>query len=94
MIKFGITALLAVFAASKDGEEFNNSDYLALSKEEKSDKIWAKVTENAESGGWHFAQTLLVGQDPVFDTVGDELECSWTGCRNKTIHSVGNVAKI
>ena len=94
MFKFCITALLAVFAASKDSDEFSNADYLALSKEEKSDKIWAKVTENTESGGWHFAQTLIVGQDPVFDTVGDQLECSWTGCRAKTIHSQGNVAKI
>ena len=73
MFKFGITALLAVVAASKDGEEFNNSDYLALSKEEKSDKIWAKVTENAESGGWHFAQTLLVGQDPSLTRLGMSL---------------------
>ena len=33
-------------------------------------------------------------QDPVFDTVGDQLDCPWTGCRKKTIHSNGNVAKI
>ena len=51
MFKFCITALLAVFAASKDSDEFSSPDYLALSKEDKSDKIWAKVTENTESGG-------------------------------------------
>lgn len=33
-------------------------------------------------------------QDPVFDTPGDELACPWTGCRAKTIHTNGNVAKI
>jgi hypothetical protein len=35
-----------------------------------------------------------VSQDPVFDTAGDELECYWNGCRNKTIHAQGNIAKI
>lgn len=33
-------------------------------------------------------------EDPVFDTVGDQLDCPWTGCRKKTIHNNGNVAKI
>lgn len=33
-------------------------------------------------------------QAPVFDTPGDEIECSWTGCRNKTIHAQGAVSKI
>ena len=37
---------------------------------------------------------MIVSQDPVFDTPGDELECGWTSCRNKTIHAQGNVAKI
>ena len=36
----------------------------------------------------------MVKQNPVFDTPGDELECGFTGCRNKTIHAVGDVAKI
>ena len=55
MYKYCITALLAVFAASRDSDEFSSDDYLAQSKEEKSDQIWAKVIENTESGGWHFA---------------------------------------
>ena len=33
-------------------------------------------------------------QDPVFDTPGDQLACPWTGCRPKTIHANGTVAKI
>ena len=33
-------------------------------------------------------------QAPVFDTLGDEMPCYWDGCRNKTIHAHGNVAKI
>ena len=52
------------------------------------------MTENTKSGSWHLAGALVVSQDPVFDTPGDELECGWTGCRNKTIHAQGNVGKI
>ena len=32
--------------------------------------------------------------DPVFDSKGDEFPCTSTGCRQKDIHSVGNVAKV
>ena len=84
-------ALLAAIAAAKDGKDFKGDAYIALSAEDKSDKIWAKVTENSKSGSWHFAQTLFVGQSEVFETKGDEFDCGLTGCRNKTIHSVGNV---
>lgn len=35
-----------------------------------------------------------MSQKPVFDTVGDELECKWDGCRNKTIHAQGMVGRI
>ena len=55
--------------------------------------MWSKIIENVESGSTHFAGALLVGQDEVFDTTGDELECGFTGCRNKTIHPIGTVAK-
>lgn len=50
--------------------------------------------EDTKSGSWHLLGALTVDQAPVFDTPGDELECGWTGCRNKTIHAQGNVAKI
>ena len=87
-------ALLAAIAAAKDGKDFKGDAYIALSREDKSDKIWAKVTENSKSGSWHFTQTLFVGQSEVFETKGDEFDCGLTGCRNKTIHSVGNVGKV
>ena len=56
--------------------------------------IWSKVTENTKSGRWHLAGALIVDENPVFDTEGDELECYWNGCRNKTIHAIGSVAKV
>ena len=56
--------------------------------------IWGKVTESDESGSWHFAQTLIIDENPVFDTEGDELACSRLGCRPKTIHAIGNVCKV
>jgi hypothetical protein len=94
MFKFAALALLATFVASKNGSEFNDDKYIALSRKEKSDKIWAKVIEDSKPGSWHLAGALVVDQKPVFDTKGDELECYWNGCRNKTIHAQGNVAKI
>ena len=94
MFKAFAAACLAAFVVAKDGKDFKGDDYIALTRQEKSDKIWAKVTENSKSGSWHFAQTLFVGQDEVFDVKGDEFDCGLTGCRNKTIHSVGNVGKI
>ena len=94
MFKFGVTALFATLAAAKDGKEFNGDAYIAKSAAAKSDQIWAKVTENTESGKSHFAGALIVGQNEVFDTPGDEMECGWTGCRNKTIHPIGSVGKL
>lgn len=32
--------------------------------------------------------------DEVFNSPGDEFPCYWNGCRNKDIHSLGNVAKV
>lgn len=87
-------ALFTAGIAAKDGKDFKGTEYIALTRQEKSDKIWAKVTENSDSGSWHFLETLTVSQAPVFDTKGDEFDCGFTGCRNKTIHSVGNVGKI
>ena len=87
-------ALFAAMVAAKDGKDFKGDEYISLSRQEKSDKIWTKITENSKSGSWHFTETLFVGQNEVFDTKGDEFDCSWTGCRNKTIHSVGNVGKV
>ena len=94
MFKFGVSALFAMIAAAKDGSDFNGESYISLTRAEKSDKIWAKIIEDTSSGSWHLAGALVVSQDPVFDTPGDELACYWNGCRNKTIHAQGNTAKI
>ena len=76
------------------GTDFKGDDYIALTRQEKSDKMWNKVTEDSESGEWHFAETLFIGQNEVFDTKGDEFDCGYFMCRHKTIHSVGNVGQI
>jgi len=94
MFKTFAATLFAAVVAAKDGKDFKGDEYIKLSREAKSDKIWNKVTENSKSGSWHFGGTLVVGQNEVFDTKGDEFDCGWTGCRNKTIHSKGNVGKI
>lgn len=81
MIKTFAAALFAAVVVAKDGKEFKGDKYIALSRQEKSDKIWAKITENPTSGKTHFAKTLVVGQEEVFKTKGDEFDCGWTGCR-------------
>ena len=58
-----------------------------MSRVEKQDKLWEKITENTDTGSWHLGEMLIVPQDPVFDTIGDELQCRWYGCRKKTIHA-------
>ena len=55
-----VCLFLAALAAAKDGSDFNGPDYIALSRKEKSDKIWNKVIENPKSGGWHLAGALVV----------------------------------
>lgn len=94
MLKATVSAVLAAMAASKDGSDFNNATYLASSRQAKSDSIWSKITENTKSGSWHLAGALMVDENVVFDTAGDEMPCGWTGCRNKTIHAKGVVGKI
>ena len=94
MFKSFASALFVAAVAAKDGKDFKGNEYISLTRQDKSDKIWGKITENSSMGKWHFAQTLFVGQNEVFDTKGDEFDCSWTGCRNKTIHSNGNVGKV
>ena len=94
MFKFGVSALIAAIVAAGDSEEFAGTDYLSLSRADKQTKIWDAVTADTKTGSWHLAQALIVSQDPVFDTPGDQLACPWTGCRPKTIHANGNVAKI
>ena len=91
---FAASLFAAVCVVAKDGKDFNGDAYFALTRQEKSDKMWAKITEDDKSGSWHFAETLFVSQDPVFSTAGDEFLCGFTGCRDKTIHSIGNVGKI
>ena len=95
MFKFGSISLLAMLAAAKDGSDFNGEHYIGLSRQDKSFKIWGKIMENTrKSGSWHLEGVLIVDQAPVFDTLGDEMPCYWDGCRNKTIHSRGTIAKI
>ena len=83
---FGVVLFTAMVAA-KDGAEFKGAKYISLSRQAKSDKIWSKVTSNSKMGGWRLLKSIFVGQNSVFDTEGDEFDCNFFGCREKTIHS-------
>ena len=94
MFKLTLSALVASIAAAKDGSEFNGTNYISQSRSAKSNQIWSKITANTKSGSWHLQGALIVDEAPVFDTPGDEMPCYWNGCRNKTIHAQGSVAKV
>ena len=94
MFKLTIAALVAALTAAKDGSEFNGTSYIAQTGAQKSDQIWSKVTANTKSGWVYYQGALIVDENAVFDTPGDELACYWNGCRNKTIHPQGLVAKV
>lgn len=94
MNKFGVAAILSAFAVSQDGKTFNGPAYIGLSAQDKSDKIWTAVAESQVSGVWHLSTVLTIDEAPVFDTPGDELECTDRICRVKTLHAIGNVAKM
>ena len=94
MLKLTISSLVAAIVAGKDGSEFNGDSYISQTRQVKSDQIWAKIKEDSKSGSWHLAGALVVDENTVFDTKGDELPCYWNGCRNKTIHAQGVVGKV
>jgi len=56
--------------------------------------LWQNIKADDASGKWHLAQALIEGEKAVWATKGDQLECGWTGCRKKAIHSVGVVGKL
>ena len=74
------------------GKEFNGLSYIKLPRLLKGTKMWDKILENPIPGSWHLDKALTVEQSLVFDTPGDELECEYGICRQKTLHSQGSVA--
>jgi len=54
MIKTLAAALFAAMVVAKDGSDFKGADYISLTRQGKSDKIWKKVTANSSMGKWHF----------------------------------------
>mgnify|MGYP001177836557 CR=1 FL=1 len=61
MFKSFVTVLFAASVAAKDGKDFKGDEYIRLSRQDKSDKIWdAVVTRGSVSGRWHFLETLTV----------------------------------
>lgn len=47
MFKTFSAALFTAIVAAKDGKDFKGDAYIKLTRQAKSDMIWAKVTENS-----------------------------------------------
>ena len=60
MLNKFIISLLAATAFTKAGKDLKGDEYIGLSRQDKSEKIWEKVTANSKSGKWHFLETLTV----------------------------------
>ena len=62
-------ALALVSAKSAD---FSSDSYIAMSAQDKHDKLWASVTANEKSYGWYNAVEMLgimtESMAPTFDT--------------------------
>jgi hypothetical protein len=79
----------AIYTVDTDGPKWE-----ALTASEKRDTLWDKITADTTSGRYHYVRMLIEDMNLTFDAPGDELPCSWTGCRKKPIHAVGNVGKV
>ena len=93
MILLVLVCLLQL-QASQGYEEVHSNEYLQLSAEEKSDKIFRNCLENTSPADWFSIWKMLglfiESMCPTLNTKGDEMP----GSRNKYIHSVGAVAQV
>jgi hypothetical protein len=65
------------------------TEYLSLTRDQKLNILWDKITENNEMGDNFHHEVTEIDVSTVFDEFGDEMEC-----RHKTLHSQGNVGKV
>jgi len=89
-----IIALVLLNIVSCANDDFYSSTYNALSRNDKFNKIWARVTENRDPYGWYNiisqGKIMLESMSPSFDWLSD----SFISDRNKYIHSVGVVGRV
>ena len=92
MKSFAFATVFAAVSAYKPTT--NTPEWIAQSAADKHAGLWDLITADESTGEWHLPGVMLEGMNEVFDSAGDEFECGWTGCRNKCIHSLGNVSKV
>ena len=95
---FVIAALLGYSAWSAKTDSFTGDSYDALSASAKSDQIWESVIADTTSYGWYSLARisggiLAEGMSTTMQYRSDAMPSTWSGERNKYIHSVGTVAK-
>jgi len=81
-------------------EEVSSLSYLALSAQEKADRLWANCLDDSTSAPWFSSldqgvKLITEPMCPVFRTPGDELPDQGDGTtRAKVIHTVGAVGRV
>merc|ERR1712130_81336 len=92
--------LLLLLGTTRALEEVASPAYLALSAEEKADRLWSNCLDDSTSAPWFSSldqglKLLTEPMCPVFRTGGDELPEQGDGTtRAKVIHTVGAVGRV
>jgi len=92
--------LLLLLGTTRALEEVASPAYLALSAEEKADRLWSNCLDDSTSAPWFSSldqglKLLTEPMCPVFRTEGDELPEQGDGTtRAKVIHTVGAVGRV
>ena len=94
-----IVGVLAGIAQSGPGWQCEGPDYIALTAEEKLNRIWENCADDQTSASWlgmlEVGEIMFEDMCPTFNTKGDQLPLGWTGnVRQKYIHTVGTVGKV
>ena len=77
------------------GHDLKGPEYIALSRQDKSAKIWERLIEDTTPGLWHIDEIAWSSNNVAFEHKGDEFDCHPVqGCHHKTIHGVGSVGKV
>ena len=78
-----IVGLLAGIAQSGPGWQCEGPDYIALTAEEKLNRIWENCADDQTSASWlgmlEVGEIMFEDMCPTFNTKGDQLPLGWTG---------------
>jgi len=100
MTRWVLPLLPILLQTTRALEEVSSPSYLALSAQEKADRLWSNCLDDSTSAPWFSSldqgvKLITEPMCPVFRTPGDELPDQGDGTtRAKVIHTVGAVGRV